>query len=336
MMSKFSIILPVRTGWEYIKECITSILSQTFQDFNLLVLENFSTDGTVEWIESLNDARIKIIPAETPLSMDENWGRIKDIPKNEFMTMIGYDDVLYPNYLEVISGLIMKYPHASLFQTHFHFIDSNGKIIRNCKLVKEVETVSQFLESICFNRTSIIGTGFMMRSFDYDSIGGIPMYPNLLFADFELWLELTRIKYKATAPETTFSYRVHSASTTSSSPFGKYVEGFDRLMKYFKKLTNTDPSVASFITANWIQFISYYCKGSAHKLLRTPINKRDGMNVKTVLNKYIGYANEFAPGKEYFPARKFSIWLALVIDSNIVTRNIYFIFKKIYPQPIYR
>ena len=334
-MATYSIILPVRNGGEYIKECIRSILAQSLNDFNLIILENFSTDGTKEWIETLHDERIIVIPAEKPLSMQENWGRIAGIAKNEFMTMIGADDILDPQYLEVMDSLIKKHPAASLYQTHFRFINSQGKVIRNCKPMKEIETVKEFLGSICNNDISIMGTGFMMRSSDYDRLGGIPMYPDLLFADFELWLELTRISYKATAAERTFSYRVHEQSTTSSSSYSKYAAGFKRLMMYFKKLKQSDSSVSDYITNNFTQFINYYCQGSAHKLLRIPVSKRDGVMVKDVLNSYKAFADELIPGNHYEPTKTFSIRIAKMIDSNFITRNLFLLFKKIYSKPIY-
>ena len=104
-----------------------NILSQTLDNFNLIILENFSTDGSQAWIESLNDPRIIIIPAEKPLSMQENWSRAAFIDRNEFMTMVGADDVLYPDYLQTIDDLIIKHPGASLYQTHFRFINEEGK-----------------------------------------------------------------------------------------------------------------------------------------------------------------------------------------------------------------
>jgi glycosyltransferase involved in cell wall biosynthesis len=48
---KFSIILPVKNGGEYVKECVQSILAQSCPDFNLHILENCSTDGTAEWLQ---------------------------------------------------------------------------------------------------------------------------------------------------------------------------------------------------------------------------------------------------------------------------------------------
>ena len=82
-MAKFSIILPVRNGGEYLKDCVRSILSQTCNDFNLLILENGSNDGGPEWVRSLGDPRIKIIAADRPLSIEENWARIRTLEKNE-------------------------------------------------------------------------------------------------------------------------------------------------------------------------------------------------------------------------------------------------------------
>ena len=127
---KYSIILPVRNGGHYVKECVASVLTQTFTDFDFIILDNCSTDETLEWLNSINDNRIRIIPSKTPLSIEENWGRITRVDKNEFITLIGHDDLLYPDFLENINKLIEEFPNAGLYHTHFHFIDGTGKIIR--------------------------------------------------------------------------------------------------------------------------------------------------------------------------------------------------------------
>ena len=79
-MSRFSVILPVRNGGNYIKVCVASILAQTYPEFNLVILENCSTDGTPEWLTTLTDPRISVIPAEKPLSIEDNWARILSEP----------------------------------------------------------------------------------------------------------------------------------------------------------------------------------------------------------------------------------------------------------------
>src|SRR6185369_8161223 len=105
---KFSIILPVRNGGEYVKGCVRSILAQSYTDFNLIVLDNNSSDGTSDWLESIKDNRIEIYRSEKPVPIEINWSRIKGVPKSEFMTMIGHDDLLDKNYLQVMDELITR------------------------------------------------------------------------------------------------------------------------------------------------------------------------------------------------------------------------------------
>src|SRR5207253_1249576 len=148
---KYSIILPVHNGGEHLKECVNSILNQSRRDFNLIVLENCSTDGSLEWLRSLDNHKIIIHPSAAFLSIQHNWKRITQVPKYEFLA-------------------------AQMEQT----IDSTG-------------------------------TGYMMRSTDYDGLGGIPTnYPAFIFADYELWIRLSSISYKATSPEICFDYRIHN------------------------------------------------------------------------------------------------------------------------------
>ena len=116
---KFSIVLPVHNGIAHIKECVNSVLNQTYENFDLIVLENHSTDGTREFLETISDKRIKIFVAESFLPMEDNWMRINNIPKNEFFTIIGHDDVYDNNYLEVMNNLISNNPNASLYKAHF-------------------------------------------------------------------------------------------------------------------------------------------------------------------------------------------------------------------------
>jgi glycosyltransferase involved in cell wall biosynthesis len=332
-MIKFSIILPVRNGGEYVKECVNSILSQTYQDFHLHVLDNCSSDGTLEWIKSLNDKRIKIFPAEKPLSIEKNWGRIKLIQKNEFITLIGHDDVLDKNYLTVMDSLISKHPSASLYQTHFRYIDSKGKIIRCSKPMDEVQSASEFLAAFLCSIIDTMGTGFMMRGIDYNAYGGIPVYPNLLFADFELWISLTGKSYKATSSKECFGFRLHQSMTTKS-PDIKFHKAFEQFMDYLARLKKNNNEFAIVIEKYSLQFIEFYCKGLSHRLLRTPKQKREGQTVSSFLKSCKSYADMLVPDNNFDPSEKYSIRLAKQIDSNFITRSLFLLFKKIRPKPI--
>jgi glycosyltransferase involved in cell wall biosynthesis len=213
----FTIALPVRNGGAMLKECIASILVQRLDDFDLVVLENASTDGTAEWLKELKDPRVTVFPAEKPLSIEENWARILHIPKNEFLTTIGHDDLLDPDFLEIIQRLIGEHPDAGLYLTHFRLIDAHGKFAAHCLPMPERETAAGFLAArLCGLRHSF-GTGHVMRSAIYDAVGGIPPFAKLLYADDALFIKVIGSSYRATAMDEAFSYRGHSTSASGGS-----------------------------------------------------------------------------------------------------------------------
>ena len=329
---KYSIILPVYNGGEYVKECVNSILLQTHPDFWLQVLDNCSTDGTLEWLRSLNDDRIKIYPSDRTLSIEENWARIRSIEKNEFITLIGHDDVLDKNYLMVMSDLIARHPGASLYQAHFRYIDSVGRTIRRCKPMDENQSAPEFLAAFLCGIIDTMGTGFMMRAADYDLCGGIPAYPNLLFADFELWINLTVKAYKATSAEECFAFRLHQSMTTRS-PDIKFHKAFEQFIGYLGKLKK-DEKLRRVIEKYSVSFIEFYCKGLSHRLLRTPKQKREGQTVSSFLKKCKEYADSLVPGNDFNPTARYSVRLAKQIDSNFLSRSLFLLFKRIRSKPV--
>ncbi len=330
---KYSIILPVRNGGLYLKDCVNSILSQTLRDFQLQVLDNCSTDGSLEWLQSLQDDRIELHPADRPLTIEENWGRIAKIRKNDFMTLIGHDDLLDANYLALMDQMIADYPDASLYLTHFKYINAKGETIRRCKTMAKRLSVSEFLAFFLCNMIDSMGTGYMMRSIDYDTVGGIPFYPNLLFADFELWINLTRKSYIAIGFDEAFSFRIHQSTTATSSDL-KFHLAFKRFVEFLIELQK-NAELKIVIKRYGIDFINYYTKGLAHRLLRTPIDKREGRTVLDLINECKKYADVIVPGNKFNPYKNYSVKLAKQIDSNAITRSLFLTFRKLYPKPIY-
>src|ERR1700676_1468196 len=123
---QFLIVLPVRNGGEHLKACVASILAQVYEHFRLVVLENASTDDTRSWLRQLRDPRISVRESPAPLEIEKNWGRILQLDlSEEFLTIIGHDDLLDPSYLSQMSALIDAHPDAGLYQSHFRLIDKH-------------------------------------------------------------------------------------------------------------------------------------------------------------------------------------------------------------------
>lgn len=334
-MLMFSIILPVRNGGDYFKQCVQAILAQSYPHFNLLVLENGSTDDTLHWIKQQTDSRIHVFPSEQPLTIEENWARITALSKNEFITLIGHDDILHADYLQEMVNLINQYPEASLYQTQFDFIDSNGKFIRKCLPMQLHQTGAELLSAVLKGEIDINGTGYMMRSKDYDMLNGIPAYPNLLFADFELWIKLTSISGKVTSSKTCFSYRLHQSMTAVSSD-QKFQEAFGRFMLFLLQIKAESSAFHTVLESYVGQFIGVYAKSFSHRLLRTPLDSRNNLQVKNWLEKCQYYADKLLGSNVINVQKNWSIKLSKVIDNYAVLRNAFLLFKKWFPKPIFK
>lgn len=311
------------------KECVHSILNQSCPDFNLIVLDNCSTDGTLEWIESLNDKRIVVYPSAKSLTIEENWARIKGVPKNEFMTMIGHDDVLLPHYLQEMDSLIARHPNAGLYQTHFSFINETGAEIRPCQPMDEVQSVHEFLACQFARTIESTGTGYLMRSVDYDNLGGMPAhYPNLIFADFDLWVKLMGRGYKATSLQNCFSYRLHqSLSRTTNGML--YAQAFINYLQFLNEFKQGRPLVEAIITRYCKSFILFYCESLSHRLLKTPLDKRS-WKVSDFVKKCEQIATDMIPGQNLQSHSIRRIELASQLDSSYLGRGVFNLYKKIF------
>lgn len=200
----------------------------------------------------------------------------------------------------------------------------------------EIQTAAEFLAFILYNSIDTMGTGFVMRSRDYDAIGGIPpSYPNLLFADLELWIRLAQINYRATASAECFAFRLHQSATTTSTDT-RFQDAYDKFISFLEGLKSQNPEMNEVIASYALNFIRFYNKGLAHRLIRSPKNKRPGQTVDNLIVRSRQYADRLVPNNDFDPDKDFSVKLARQIDSNPVFRRMFLIFKKLYSKPVYQ
>ncbi len=95
-----SVCLPTYNGANYIEEALRSILNQTYQDFELLVVDDGSTDATLDIIQSFSDPRIRLYRNPERLGIPANWNRCLELAGGEFVCVFHQDDVMLPENLE--------------------------------------------------------------------------------------------------------------------------------------------------------------------------------------------------------------------------------------------
>ncbi|CAM2830546.1 glycosyltransferase family 2 protein [Helicobacter burdigaliensis] len=128
-MSKISILTPCYNHEKYIKDYLQSVLNQTFGDFELIIVDDCSSDRSVEEIEKFHDKRIKLIRHSFNKGINAGLNTAFANSSGEFIVFMASDDVFMPNALEVLykalsqSEAIVAYPRTL-------WIDENNKIIK--------------------------------------------------------------------------------------------------------------------------------------------------------------------------------------------------------------
>jgi len=213
----FSVVIPTHNGEPYIAEALESVLSQTYPQFEIIILEHESTDRTIEIVRSYDDPRIHLLSTIEPQTIESNWHRILDLELAPYLTILGHDDVFYPDFLHEISDLIGQEPGASLYITHFHIINSDGSIIRSCKPTPYRETGEAFLRSRQHFQRDSGGSGYVMQSTDFKRVNGFLPFAHLYFSDEFAFYRLADISGKVCSPRYLFGYRYHLKSESYMS-----------------------------------------------------------------------------------------------------------------------
>jgi glycosyltransferase involved in cell wall biosynthesis len=126
-MPFFSVIIPLYNKEKYIKKTIESILNQDFQDFEIIIINDGSTDASEEIVKNINDPRIKLYSQPNKgVSTARNKGI--EIAKGQIIAFLDADDYWFPNHLQEIHNLSLRFPDTNLFATGYENLFTSGLI----------------------------------------------------------------------------------------------------------------------------------------------------------------------------------------------------------------
>jgi hypothetical protein len=237
-LPRFTIVLPVHNGGDYIRELVDSVLAQSHDDFAFEILENASTDGSAEWLGTVRDPRVRVRSERRKLTIEENFRRVRASERGEFMLFVTHDDRLDRDYLAIVDDLIRRCPEATLYTTHHRLVDEGGRLVRPCRPIAARETAAELLQARLTNRRDMTVVGVVMRSSAYDAVGGIPAFEGLTHADDALWLTLLDGpgRWKAAAPDEAFSYRLQRRSMFYTQPWRGAITGVEQFAAFVEEL----------------------------------------------------------------------------------------------------
>ncbi len=131
-----SICLPVYNGENYVRQAITSILEQTYEDFELIISDNASTDGTGEICldAAARDPRVRYYRAEVNRGLAWNHNRAFDLARGRYVAWIGHDDLMDIQYICRCIEALEKDAGAVLAYADYNYIDDKGSVIKRVDL----------------------------------------------------------------------------------------------------------------------------------------------------------------------------------------------------------
>lgn len=128
MTEKFSVIIPLYNKGPYIARAVESVLKQTIQDFEIIVIDGGSQDNGPKIVKDFNDPRIHFF-AQSGKGVSNARNEAVNFTENEFIAFLDADDEWMPHHLESILKLIEKYPDAGMFTNAYKIRTSKGKTV---------------------------------------------------------------------------------------------------------------------------------------------------------------------------------------------------------------
>ena len=205
MKPKISVVMPVYNSEKFLRESIESILNQTFKDFELIILNDCSTDGSLKIIKSYKDKRIKLIENK------KNIGTVKTrnvglrAAKGEYVAIMDSDDVSYRKRLERQFNYLENNPHIFLVGSSTIYIDEEGNEICKFRKYDDYKMLAWRLPRSC----SIVHSSVMFRN--TGEISYNEFYKSA--HDYNLYLDLlSNWKNLTNLPQFLIEHRVHGGA----------------------------------------------------------------------------------------------------------------------------
>lgn len=212
---KVSVLVPTYNRAALLKEFLPTILSQTFQDFELVIGDNCSPDNTGDVARSFTDPRVRYVRHEANLGPFGNMNRLLELARGEYVCIAHDDDVYLPGFLERESAMLDANPTAGMVHCAIYETNASGQRQRTERAYASTRLLGGKQEFIRYLQGhNVVCSSVMARRAVYVEAG--PFEGRHICADFLMWLKFALIADVAYLAEPLLERRVHDESVTGS------------------------------------------------------------------------------------------------------------------------
>ena len=214
---ELSVLLPVYNGASYLREAIESILGQTYTDFELIIIDDGSTDDSLTILEEFVDSRIRVF-SQTNRGLAASLNRAIGLAQGRYVARQDQDDLSLPQRLEKQIHFLDEHPPAGMVGTWARILAGSAETGR----VHRHPSDNATLKFALMFDNPFVHSSMMIRKSVFDSVGVYTTDPSRQPPeDYELWSRVARVYDVANIPEVLHIYREvpKSMSRDGANPF---------------------------------------------------------------------------------------------------------------------
>jgi glycosyltransferase involved in cell wall biosynthesis len=201
---KITVLLPVFNAEAFLRESVESILGQTFTDFELLAINDGSTDRSRDILTSFSDSRFKIVDNDGNRGLIYTLNRGIELARGELVARMDADDISLKNRFEKQVNFLNNHPKIALLGSWAEFVDQAGRNI----LLREVPVGNKIIQGKLLEVCCFVHPSVMFRT---SVVRGLCGYRQdaLHAEDYDLWLRISENHEVDNLPEPLIRYRIH-------------------------------------------------------------------------------------------------------------------------------
>ncbi len=190
-MPHFSVIIPLYNKAPYVRKTVKSVLCQTFTDWELIIIDNGSTDGSNEVVAEFTDSRIQIVQLAENVGVSNARNKGATLATAPLITFLDADDWWDPTFLEEMANLIDRHPDAGIYGTGYYIVKNGRRRVAPIGVDEtftegEINYCHVYAKTLCMPLTSI---SVCIPRMVFNETGGFPAEIKL-GEDFMLWLRI--------------------------------------------------------------------------------------------------------------------------------------------------
>jgi glycosyltransferase involved in cell wall biosynthesis len=214
-----SICIPAYQAQRHLRATLDSALSQDSDDFEVVIVDNNSSDGTAGLLDGLTDPRVRVLRNDVTVPMIDNFNIAVRRSHGRYVKVVCADDILTPDCVRVQAAVLDTMPGVTLVSARTHFIDDDGEMMRPDRGLPGIvgrQSADHVVRRIVRSGTNPIGppVAAMFRRADFDRCGGFRPVTSFL-SELDLWVRLLNSGEFYGVPATLAAFRISSDSTTA-------------------------------------------------------------------------------------------------------------------------